>query len=287
MCRLFGFRSVIQSQVHRSLVSAENALGVQSALHRDGWGVAYYAGGVPHLLRSADTALSDKLFHRVSGIVASETVVAHIRSATQGLNTPVNNHPFQHGRWVFAHNGNVAGFREVRAELLEDIAPEFLRFLLGDTDSEVLFYLLLSCMQQRAAVHHVRPYPLDAVLEAMEDVVERVVRAAGPCSTDPAGPPEDTYLTWVLTDGSLLVGHHGGKPLHFSTWKTRCPEREVCPFFQQSCEALSASGRVNHLIVSSEPLQGENVWWPMRPGQFVAVDGAMRLSHRGAGHPVI
>ena len=40
MCRLFGFRSVIKSQMHRSLVSADNALVRQSEQHPDGWGVA-------------------------------------------------------------------------------------------------------------------------------------------------------------------------------------------------------------------------------------------------------
>jgi hypothetical protein len=38
MCRIFGFRSVIQSQVHRSLVSADNALMIQGERHPDGWG---------------------------------------------------------------------------------------------------------------------------------------------------------------------------------------------------------------------------------------------------------
>ena len=41
MCRLFGFRSVIPSQVHQSLVGAENALMLQSDRHPDGWGVAW------------------------------------------------------------------------------------------------------------------------------------------------------------------------------------------------------------------------------------------------------
>src|SRR4051794_40838657 len=76
MCRLFGFRSVIPSQVHRSLLAAENALGVQSNLHPDGWGVAFYIDGAPHVTRSPSTALGDALFHRLSGVVASETVLA-------------------------------------------------------------------------------------------------------------------------------------------------------------------------------------------------------------------
>ena len=47
-------------------------------------GVAHYVSGSPHLIRSSETALGDALFHRVSGVVASETVVAHVRQATQG-----------------------------------------------------------------------------------------------------------------------------------------------------------------------------------------------------------
>ena len=61
MCRLFGFRSVIQSQVHRSLVQADNALCSLSEQHPDGWGVAYYVDGTPHVMRSACTALSDRV----------------------------------------------------------------------------------------------------------------------------------------------------------------------------------------------------------------------------------
>ena len=144
MCRLFGFRSVIPSQVHQSLLDADNALGHQSVRHPDGWGVAHYVNGAPHLIRSCETALSDTLFHRVSGVVASETVVAHVRKATQGRKSVLNCHPFQHGRWVFAHNGDVENFDEVKSELKQRIYPKFRRYILGDTDSEVIFGLFLS-----------------------------------------------------------------------------------------------------------------------------------------------
>ena len=87
MCRLFGFRSVIPSRVHRSLLAAENALGVQSNDHPDGWGVAFYVDGAPHVTRSPLTALGDSLFHRLSGVVSSQTVLAHVRKATQGDKT--------------------------------------------------------------------------------------------------------------------------------------------------------------------------------------------------------
>jgi glutamine amidotransferase len=96
MCRLFGFRSVLKSRVHHSLVSADNALVNQSEQHPDGWGVAYFQQGVPHLVKTADTAVADSLFQRLSGVVRSETVLAHLRKATHGELSMINSHPFQH-----------------------------------------------------------------------------------------------------------------------------------------------------------------------------------------------
>src|SRR6187455_645378 len=147
MCRLFGFRSVIPSQVHRSLLAAENALGVQSNLHPDGWGVAFYVDGSPHITKNAATALSDSLFHRLSGVVSSETVLAHVRKATQGKNSVLNCHPFQYGRWTFAHNGDIPTFERDRERLIAEIDPRLRRFVLGDTDSEVIFFMLLSRLE--------------------------------------------------------------------------------------------------------------------------------------------
>jgi hypothetical protein len=34
---------------------------------------------------------------------------------------------------------------------------------------------------------------------------------------------------------------------------------------------------VNHFIVCSEPLQGENVWEPLAVGDVIGVDGRMRV----------
>lgn len=276
MCRLFGFRSVIRSQVHRSLMSAENALSVQSERHPDGWGVAYYVGGAPHLIKSADTAVSDRLFQRVSGIVSSETVLAHLRKATQGALSPVNAHPFQYGRWVFAHNGNVAGFGDLRETLLERVHPDLRRWILGETDSELLFYLLLSRMAERHALHG-REYPSDELARAAQEVVLEVTALTGGLNSDLELGVDGTYLTFLLTNGETLIAHQGGMPLYYSTWKRLCPERETCPSFGASCEAQSRTGVVNHLIFSSEPLQGENVWLEMEIGQMIAIDHRMRL----------
>jgi glutamine amidotransferase len=280
MCRIFGFRSVIQSQVHRSLVSAENALLQQSDRHPDGWGVAYYNAGAPHVIKSVSTAMDDHLFRRVSGIVASETVLAHLRKATQGELSIINTHPFQYGHWTFAHNGNIAGFAELREELVARVPAVLRRYILGDSDSEVLFYLLLGHMARRCELH--RPgYPLEDLLAAVRETVAEITAVAGPCQPDD-GPPEATYLTFVITNGSTMLAHQGGKRLHFTTYKRRCPERDTCPSFGPECEAATDRGFVKHLVVSSEPLQGENVWNELAPFEVVAVDWRMQLCRDAA-----
>lgn len=275
MCRLFGFRSVLESQVHRSLQGADNALAVQSQAHPDGWGVAYYVAGSPHLIKSAGAALGDHLFQRVSGIVTSQTVLAHIRKATQGQRSPLNSHPFQYGRWVMAHNGDVPGFEALRAGLLDRIAPLFRRFLLGTTDSEVLFHLFLSRLSTEAELHR-KGVPLDAVVRALRWTVRTVREVA-----DSRAGFDPSLLTIIVTDGELMVGHQGGKELHFSTHKTRCPDRDHCPYYAPECEGQTRSGYVNHLLLASEPLLGESVWTLMEPGEIVAVDHFMRF-HRFA-----
>jgi len=270
---------VIPSQVHQSLVSAENALLVQSEAHPDGWGVAYYVSDIPHLIKSASTAVEDQLFKHVSGIVSSETVVAHVRRATNGTLSLINSHPFQYGSWIFAHNGDIPNFAEIRDELVAKIPPVKRRFILGDTDSEVIFYLLLSNMERRFDLKR-SGYPLEDLAAAIRETLDEIHDVAKARCYDEANK---LFLSFIITNGETMVAHQGGKELLFSTYKTRCPEREICPSFAESCEAPTEPGFVNHLLVTSEPLQGQNVWTEMAPGEIVGVDWKMQF-RRFEGH---
>jgi len=270
MCRLFGFRSVIQSQVHRSLVAADNAISVQSQRHPDGWGVAYYIDGTPHIMKSATGAMDCALFEHVSGIVSSETVVAHIRKATQGDLSVLNCHPFQHGRWVMCHNGDIPGFADVKVRLENAIAPRLRRFILGDTDSERIFFLFLTELSKYGPL--VGRLGIEEVITALRDTVTCVRQL---CDGRPGY--EESLLTILVTDGTVLAAIEGGKELHYSTFKQRCSDRGTCPSLAPQCEHPTDTGFVNHLIVSSEPLSGENVWLPMAKGDIIGVDWRMRL----------
>lgn len=258
-------------------MEAENALGTQSNAHPDGWGVAYYVDGCPQVTRSPAHALGDQLFHRLSGVVASQTVLAHVRRATQGEKTVLNCHPFQYGRWVFAHNGDIPNFEAVRDELRSRVSPGLRRFILGDTDSETIFFLFLTELEKHSAL--VQPGSVRNVVLALKRAIQ-VVRQVS------VSPPEDKplLLTMVVTDGNVLAGVQGGKELYLSTYKHRCKERDVCPSLSAECEAESRTGFVNHFILSSEPLSGQNVWNKLEPGSIAAIDGSMRVLHTHLDH---
>eukprot|EP00457_Paulinella_chromatophora_P010617 gb/GEZN01010726.1/.p1 GENE.gb/GEZN01010726.1/~~gb/GEZN01010726.1/.p1 ORF type:complete len:315 (-),score=16.38 gb/GEZN01010726.1/:203-1147(-) len=270
MCRIFGFRSVLQSMVHRSLMLADNALGKQSSLHPDGWGVGYYIAGIPHLVKNGNSALSCSIFSRISGVVASETVMAHVRQASTGANHSLNAHPFQYGRWLFGHNGQINNFDKHKQALLEKVAPRYQRFILGDTDSEVLFYIFLSELSQRVDLH--RPgTPFEDIKKSFNKTFTSIQQIC-----DGLLPEEKSILTVLVTDGQSMVGVKLGKPLLWSTHKKKCPDRDICPHLSKVCEAPS-KGLVNHMIFSSEELSGDNVWTMMKDGDVVGCDWRMHL----------
>jgi len=276
MCRLFGFRSVLTSKVHSSLLEAENALSVQSSDHPDGWGVAYYLQSIPHVVKSAKAAVEDNIFKRVSGVVSSETVLAHIRKTTVGENNILNTHPFQYGRWVFAHNGHIVDFKTKKENLCKLIDDDLKRYILGQTDTEYIFFYLLSEMKKHFSLddQHIDIKKLINVIHSALDTLEQVVGAA---STESDRGDRANYFTFILTDGDTMLGHQQGKKLHFSTHKESCPERKICQSFNETCENRVSGGKVNHLLLSSEPLSGENIWTELSYGETVAVDSGLNF----------
>ena len=81
-----------------------------------------------------------------------------------------------------------------------------------------------------------------------------------------------------VSNGPIMIAMNGGMSLYYSTHKKKCPERDTCSSFAPWCENPAQDEMsVNHLIFSSEPLQGENIWRKLKPGELVGVDEKMKL----------
>ena len=116
----------------------------------DAYGFGYHRGGSVLLGHRPGGAALPSLPELV-GPVDTEALLVHARRATVGKAREENTHPFRFRQWLFAHDGTVAAWPEVRPRLL-DALPDFLRrAIAGDTDSEHAFMLFLDQLRQNLA----------------------------------------------------------------------------------------------------------------------------------------
>jgi predicted glutamine amidotransferase len=263
MCRLFAFRSIVPAAVHDSLVTEKNSLLAQSREHKDGWGiVSYVNGALPDAAHGLGAAHADPDFERVSNRLSSRTVLAHVRLASVGAIELPNAHPFLHGRWAFAHNGTVRHWDTHRAAVEKLLRPDFRALLRGSTDSERLFYLFLTHLEERCSLAG----PCDA-----EDVARALARTMAVVArlTDAPGQARSS-LNLVATDGDVLVATRRNRTLFFSESKPRgAPD----------VEPPRPGTQLEQIVIASEELSGEDHWHSVGEEEAIGVDARLRL-HR-------
>ena len=135
-------------------------------------------------------------------------------------------------------------------------------------------------LSRLASQHHLHAedYEIKDLERILSNTIDLITDTIGPHSVNDNDPPTETFLTVLLTDGKNMLAYQGGKDLYYSTHKRLCSERDSCPSFGPSCEQPTKAGTVNHLLISSEPIEGENVWNKLRPGDIVGVNSNMNFA---------
>src|SRR5437764_14664697 len=187
MCRLFGCRTAAPGGVAHELLHGGNALRVQSREHPDGWGVGWYVGRVPQVVRSLTAAHGDEDFEAVSSSVTASTSLAHMRKASVGKVALENTHPFEWGPWLFAHNGTIPKWEQCRAGVEAEIDPALRDKLRGETDSERCFLVFLTRLSQRCDPTAATS---PAAGSALADRPNIVRRPCGPAAAPTVQPPD-------------------------------------------------------------------------------------------------
>ena len=119
-------------------------LGPQTT-NGDGFGVGWYAeGDSPVLYKDIDPAWNDRNLRELSAQTRSRLIFAHIRASTGTPIQRTNCHPFRFGKWLWMHNGQIAGFQQVKRELVLNVNADLYPFIEGSTDSEAFFFLALT-----------------------------------------------------------------------------------------------------------------------------------------------
>jgi glutamine amidotransferase len=198
-------------------------------INADGFGVGWYAADGPVRYRRATPLWSDPTLPGLAAAVTAGGVLAAVRSATVGM--PVTEQaaaPFGEGKWLFSHNGLVAGWPGSVAGLASNLPPVDLLTLEAPTDAAFLWALVRDRLRRGTG-------PCEAVAGTIAEVA-----AAAPGSR----------LNLLLTDGESIVASAYG-------------------------HALSVRGRAGSVLVSSEPLDGDPSWEPVKDRTILVagVDG--------------
>ncbi len=272
MCRFFGLLGTGPGKVDWHLVRAKNALVAKSRQdqagnsHRDGWGIGYYVGRFPIVAWSASPAAEDNKFLITARAIASHAVIAHVRDASVGLPSLANTHPFTHGPWLFAHNGTVRNFAQVAPTLIAEIDPSLQVRRLGDTDSELVFYWLLSRLM-RAGIN-----PGQACGDLPQ--LARIVAAAVPelaRRCEPQSPDEPTRLNFLLTDGTVLLA---------SRWRHSV-------FWAERLLAVPRRHHRHHAVIVASEAIDDDPWQEIPDASLLTVNASLQTSVRLLSPPII
>jgi predicted glutamine amidotransferase len=226
----------------------------------DGFGIGWYGDGggtAPAVFKSTHPAWNDENLREVATQIRTPLLFAHVRASS---GTPVqrsNCHPFRYGRWLWMHNGSLAGFQEVKHDLVMQVDASLYPRIEGSTDTETLFFLALTF-----GLTDDPPAAVARAVGLVEDVGRR------------HGVEHPVHMTVATTDGeSIWVFRYSSEKatssLYYSTEISQL--RRLYP----ELEVLDGLGDDTRLIVS-EPLRDlpgawnevpEGSWGFVRRGQ--------------------
>ncbi|MEU5080936.1 MULTISPECIES: ergothioneine biosynthesis protein EgtC [Streptomyces] len=204
MCRHLAYLGP-EEPLGRLLVEPPHGLYRQSwaprrqrygTVNADGFGVGWYAPGdpAPARYRRAGPIWADLSFADLARVVRSGAVLAAVRDATlAGADAEAAAAPFAAGRWLFSHNGLIAGWPDAAAPLVSALPPVELLSLQARTDSAFVWALVL---------HRLRTGQPPG--RALGEAVRELARAA------PA-----SRLNLLLTDGDTITATAWGDSLWY------------------------------------------------------------------------
>lgn len=150
-----------RSLVHQSLHASQ----CKTTTNGDGFGIGWYGDrDIPGIYREISPAWSDENLLSLCAQLTARTFFAHVRASTGAATARANCHPFSYGPWLFMHNGQIGGFKQLRRRIENMIPDGYYSQRHGSTDSEAIFLIALGRIdadgpiaaieQTLALIHH-------------------------------------------------------------------------------------------------------------------------------------
>ncbi len=219
MCRVLAYIGP-ETPLSGLLLTPSNSLINQTLdperhpqLQLAGWGFGAWSEHLlepekPLLYRRPMAAFFDDNAEGIVPSLQASTVLAHVRAADYDAGVVLadeNCHPFSYTGtpWIVAQNGNLPHWTRLQRELLEHCRDEYLEQLRGTTDTEFLYVLLLSLIEDDTDA---------GVQRAVETLVRLIAEAM-----ERLGLQELAKLKMALVRPGRIIGINTGTGHHGET----------------------------------------------------------------------
>ena len=228
----------------------------------------------PYAYYSQSLPVFDRNLQNLSQKIRPTCVLAHVRGVAYSTRVEIslqNVHPFHFPDLplVMAHNGDLAGFAEMKPALSQHIRPERLLQIHGTTDSEWIYALLVSQLANPAG---------ELTAEEMFDAIARtldILRSV----RNKLGIRQSSSVNLFLTNGSQLAATrycldfgcyrtedaarvHEANLSFLSLWYTL--GREYA-YHDGEWKMIGGAENADSIIVASEPLTRDSSAWVELP----------------------
>ena len=261
MCRWLAYtgspiplEDILFKPKHSLIDQSMSSRSAETPTNGDGFGLGWYGSRpTPGLFRSIRPAWNDFNLRDLAAQIESRLFIAHVRATSLATVQETNCHPFRHGKWLFAHNGEVHGIELFRKRLITAVDDRLFPHILGTTDSEVMFFLALS--------FGLESDPLGAIAR-----MAGFVESAGTAQ----GVHESLWMTLALSDGQRLYAVRYATDGQAPTLYHSRGAEEVVALLPDLRGRLSSDARV----IASEPTgRAREIWVEVPQASSVVVAG--------------
>ena len=245
----------------------------------DAYGYGSYGAGDVLLGKRPSGAPTPLGLGELGGAVDSEALVVHARTATVGNLKDENTHPFRFRRWLFAHDGTVEGWGQVRPRLLAAL-PDFLRRAIqGETDSEHVFTWFLKLLRDDGRLDS-----LDLDAAAAGQALGRALRQIDAWCRE-VGAQRQSAMNLVATNGRVLVATRRGRPLHYALLEgiVPCPRDGIDAATPENDPRVRPHRRVKAVCFATL-LASPNGFVEVPEGSVVTVDRSLQVTVSALNH---
>ena len=261
MCRWMAYsgdpilvEELLYKPEHSLIDQSMTSHSAETPTNGDGFGVGWYSKqGKSGIYRSTRPAWNDFNMKDLAAHIETPLFFAHVRATSQATVQETNCHPFRYKQWLFVHNGEIFEIETIRRELLFAISPQLFPYVLGTTDSEIMFYLALTFGLEED--------PYSALLQ-MARFIEQTGRAHG--------IDESLWMTVAASDGHSIyavryASDQAAPSLHHS--------REMKDVYRINPALKDVLGPSTAVIVSEPVGQSAEMWDEIPQSSFVTLRG--------------